>query len=225
MSKQFLIFFSVILFIGCSKDKSKIDPSIKINYNIGDHSTYEYYVENHFDDTTQTNRDTTYILTDTVEKIIEKDTLINDKKCLVILSKSAGKSDHKDYLEITDTSYNYFAYLFVQNNEILFYEKPVVAYKTSLSIGTSWDINTGIPNKMLVTDITSLNIKSKTYTCAKLQFKLQEKGQNGHVVNFEEYVDEKGVVLSKHDIEKFEAIFSDKSAGYIEGKYRMTRIE
>lgn len=223
MLKYFILFS--FLFIGCAKDESEIAKSISINYSIGDHFTYEYLRENHFDDTTQTNRDTTILTIDTVEQYIEKDTIINDKKCLVVLSKSTRVSDQKEYLEITDTSINYYAYLFVQNNEILFYEKPSVAYKKPLTIGTSWDINTGIPNKMIVTNLSSINIQNKTYYCAKLQFKYQENGENGHVINFEEYVDEKGVVLSKHDIEKYKIVFIDKSAGYVEGIYRMTRIE
>ncbi len=219
-----LFLFSVLLF-ACSKDNSEITSSIKLNYAIGDHSKYEYYIIYHFDDTTINNRDTTYLFIDTTEVIFEKDTIINSKKCLVQLQKSSNQSDSKDYLEITDSSYNYFAYLFNQKNEVILNEKPAVAYKKLLKIGTFWESNNGIPNSLVVKDLSSISIHNRNYFCAKIEFGLPNTSSNNFIKNYIEYVDEKGMVFSKHDIEKQEVIFMDKTAGYINGEYRITRIE
>lgn len=225
MLKYKLLFLVSVLFFSCAKDNTGIKDSITINYAIGDQQKIEYYRIYFFDDTTSTNRDTTFIQFDTVSTIIEKDTVINSKKCLVVVSKSERGSDRKGYIVITDSSINYFAYLFVQNNEIILHSEPTVAYKKILRLGTNWDVNNGIPNKMIVSGFNSITVNNKNYFCAKIEYKNKQKVESNPIANYEEYVDEKGLVLYKYDFERSGLIMGDGTAGYITGQCRVSRIK
>lgn len=220
-----LFFLLSTILIACSKDNSEITSYIKLNYTIGDHLKYEFNMETHLDDTTVANKDTTTYFKDTFEVFILKDTIINSKKCLVKLQKSSNQSDSKVYLEITDSSYNAYAYLFNQRNEVILYEKPGVEHKRLLQIGTFWESNNGIPNNLVVKDLSSISIYNRIYFCAKIEYKLPYTSSINSIINYTEYVDEKGMVFWKTDIEgKFLSI-GDPRAGYIYSKRSASRIE
>lgn len=185
MKNSLLIVFLFAFLFGCKKEEKDISSSsITINYNVGDHFTYK--------------REIGDSKTDTFEILIPKDTLLNNKLCLVYIKRSKGSKDDITYIEQTDSSINAIGYWDDMNNIAKTLDTPKLMYLNPIRYGTNWLIwNMADTGKMAVTATELIRVGNKNYACMKIKHYIDiSMPENPENYRYTEYVDTKGIVYS-----------------------------
>lgn len=201
MKTKLLIILLLASLLGCKKEEvGTTSAGIKINYKVGDYNQYQREIKGH-------NEIINGSLTDTFEVLIPKDTIINNKNCLVYIKREKGYRDDISYLEQTDSSINAVGYWYNQANEVVIFDTPFVQYLNPLVQGTNWLTSIlFVTERMRVVGTDLIKIDNHYYACMKI-IKSPDisKKDDYSKYSYTEYLDAKGLVYSK---EFFKTVYS-----------------